>query len=373
MQIDILQDPDDIAGLAADWDALVRDQADAALGLDATAGLVWLDALRQAHLRECDLRVVVARQTGSVVGLLPVVAGPRSLLGRRLSMAALPYCGRAAPIVGRFDGEAGAVLLGGLDRACAEWASLDLVVTQGSPLQQWLQLGGRLFDPAFAPAIESPCFPLGPTPEAFWSACSKSTRQQVRTSRNKLQATGEVEMRLVTACESQGRLLIDDVLAIERASWKHDAGTAITHHPQQEAFYRAWFPLAAQAGQLVAALLYVGGRPVAHNFGFLRDGVYCCLKHSHDQAFDKASPVYPLTAFLIDELMARGAHTFDYMGVSEPHKWRWSPATRSYTRLRVRLYRNSVRGHAQAALDRLRAQAVQALRRSKAPSTVASS
>ena len=368
MQTDILIDNSAIEVLADPWDRLVRDSADPVTGLDATAGSVWLAALKRAHLREQEVRTVVVREGAAVLGLLPVVHGPPTAFGRRLYMAAQPYCGRAAPILGDADAGVRAALLNGLDQACPGWASLDVVLTQDSPMQRWLQSCGGRFDANAGASVASPYFALGPTAEAFWAACSKSTRQQVRTSRNKLEAAGRVELKLITGGDSANRL-IDDVLAIERASWKHDSGTAITRHPVQEAFYRAWFPLAADAGQLVAAMVCVDGRPVAHNFGFLRDGVYCCLKHSHDQGFDKASPVYPLTAFLIDELMARGAHTFDYMGVSEPHKWRWSPDTRTYTRIRGRLYRDSARGQALAALDRLRDRARQTVRGWGAKST----
>lgn len=362
MKIDIHSDDSAIARLAPDWDSLVRDDPDLVRGLDVTASYVWLSALRRAHLQGRHLRVVVARDGTVVTGLLPVVVGPRTAIGRRLYVAAHHYCGRTAPLLGGTDDATYASLLGGLDKACPDWASLDLAATQGSPTHLRLQAAGDLFAPDVGAAEVSPYFALGPTAEAFWSACSKSTRQQVRTSRNKLEAAGGMEIRLVTGGEpAQG--LIDEVLAIERASWKHDAGTAITRHPLQEAFYRAWFPIAADAGLLFAAVLYVAGRPVAHNVGVLRDGVFCCLKHSHDQGFEKASPAYPLTAFLIDELMVRGAHTFDFMGRSEPHKLRWSPATRTYARLQGRLYRNDARGRALAALDRIRSKAGSALRR----------
>jgi CelD/BcsL family acetyltransferase involved in cellulose biosynthesis len=361
MHIDIVSEAPAITALAPAWDALVHDAPDPVEGLDATATSAWLAALRRAHLDGRELRLVVARQGPEVLGLLPVVLGPQGPFGRRLSMAALPYCGRAAPMLGAAVEGVWPALLAGLDRACPDWASLDLMVTQGSQAHRCLQASGALFHAGPAVPDVSPCFPLGPSPEVFWAACSKSTRQLVRTARNKLEASGGMELRLVTTGATALRL-IEEVLAIERCSWKHEAGTAITRHPMQEAFYRAWFPVAADAGLLFAAVMHVAGRPVAHNVGMLRDGVYCCLKHSHDQAFDKASPVYPLTAFLIDELMARGAHTFDFMGRSEPHKLRWSPHTRTYARLRARLFRDAFRGRALAAMLRTRSGIEEVLR-----------
>ena len=150
---------------------------------------------------------------------------------------------------------------------------------------------------------------------------------------------------------------------IERASWKAQAGTAIVNHPEQLAFYVSLFPQLAASGTLLGAVLWVGGVPVAHNFGTWRGGVYCCLKHSHRQEFDKASPAYLLTAELIDELIRRGAHHFDFMGVAEPHKWRWSPSTFTYTRQEALVYRNALPARVLWALKRLKARARRLLAR----------
>jgi CelD/BcsL family acetyltransferase involved in cellulose biosynthesis len=348
-----------VAAMASEWRALVRDARDLVAGLDATAGPEWCMALCHSHLNADDLRVVVLREGALVRGVLPVVLGEVSLAGRRLWTPSNAYGGRVGLLLSNYAPEQFHMLLRGLDRACPNWVSLDLVATLESPTHTLLLAEGERFVSDRSASTTSPYFGLAADAPTFWAVCSKSTRQLVRSSRNKLDVAGQVEFRLVTG-GAAAMHLIEQILTIERESWKHESGTAISRHPRQEAFYRTWFPLAEKAGLLCAALLSVGGRPVAHNFGVLRDGVYCCLKHSHDQSFDKASPMYPLTAYLIDELIARGAHTFDFMGLSESHKLRWSPQTRTYTRVPGRLFRDSMRGRTAAALWRTKAELVHA-------------
>ena len=128
------------------------------------------------------------------------------------------------------------------------------------------------------------------------------------------------------------------MLDIERGSWKHEAGTAITNSPTQEKFYRALFPAALQGGLLAGMILYLDERPIAHNFGLRRGPTYCCLKHSNLQEYQSLSPSQLLNAQLIQVLRSQGVETYDFMGKSEPHKLKWSKNTGAYARDSIWLY-----------------------------------
>lgn len=336
---------EEFAALRESWDSMVHDDQAQLLGQGATATYGWFEALIEAFEQARDARVVVASEGGVVVGLLPVFCEAPSARWPRLKAPTELYGGRVGLLVRRLDQALISALIGGLQQACPGWGSFQITLTTGSPsaraLDQWCQAQG--YPLTTCDRRDSPYFPICDTAEAFQSGITKSLRQLMRTSSNKFKALGSLEHRqLVEECQADE--LLDIVLAIERRSWKHEAGSAITNSPYQERFYRALFPLALRQGHLAAHVLSLDGMPIAYNFGLSRDGVYSCLKHSHVQSLDKLSPSYLLNLALIDSLRASGVHTYDFMGLKEPHKLRWSGATQSYSRCSVFVFNRNLAG-----------------------------
>lgn len=354
---EVLSDAAAIAAIAPEWDALVRDDPQALHGLDGTATWCWFDALRASFPAAASARVVTVRADGALAGLLPLAEVARSPFGSELLVATDLSGGRNGLILADTAGPAVLqALLKGMTQAYPSWATLNFTMqaqTRDAALFsaacQSLGFALRSYSTA-----ASPYFALRGSEEEFRQGVSKSVLQMLRTSRNKAAKLGELSYRMFVGPDDAAELM-DAVLQIERQSWKHEAGTAITVQPQQLAFYRALFPRALQSGLMLGLVLYLDGRPIAHNFGLLRGQVFSCLKHSNVSEHDKLSPSYLVAAELFDRLRALGIQTFDYMGLAEPHKLRWSAENGFYHRECFTVYNANWRGRGLAAARRLKA------------------
>lgn len=331
--------------LREQWQELVSDQSEKLLGLDGTATYDWFEAICAAFSQAGDARLVVVREGGEVVGLLPIICEQGNARWPRLKAPTELYGGRVGLLVRRFDADLTSAVMKGLTLAHPGWTSFQITLVSGSEsalaLEQWSRDEG--FALVSSDARESPYFPICETAEAFQAGISKGLRQLLRTSANKFRALGELKHRQMRE-EGQSAELIEIVLDIERKSWKHEAGSAITNNPQQERFYRELFPRAMRQGLLLGHVLSLDDTPIAYNFGLRRDGVFSCLKHSHVQSMDKLSPSYLLNLALIDSLRADGVRTYDFMGLPDPHKIRWSNATQTYSRACVFVFNRNLAG-----------------------------
>jgi CelD/BcsL family acetyltransferase involved in cellulose biosynthesis len=142
------------------------------------------------------------------------------------------------------------------------------------------------------------------------------------------------------------------VLEIERSSWKHEHGTAITAVSHQTGFYRDLCLGARAAGRLHLQWLTLDGKPAAYNLGYVRNGSYHYLKTSYDAKLRQLSPATYLRARLIAGLIDRGVRHFDFPG--EPYEWeaQWTDSIR--WRKVITMYRQTLRGRTLMLLERLR-------------------
>lgn len=142
---------------------------------------------------------------------------------------------------------------------------------------------------------------------------SAKFRNHLKRTERKLRAAGELAVHTVASAD-QFQQGYDALLAVERASWKHQHGTAITAVPRQVGFYRDFGLEAFHAGRLDLQLLTLNGQPIAFNLGYLLGQRYHYLKTSYAAAFRQLSPATYLRACLIERLIGRGVTHFDFPG-----------------------------------------------------------
>lgn len=355
LSTEILTDLARLDEVAPQWDALVQEDYATVRGLDATNGFLWFSTLTTVFPEAKGARIVVLRSQGEVVALLPIFSTAGALGAQKLTATTSLYGGRNGFLLKHQNPDLLCALLQGAQEAFGPWQSLRISVIDDSPTSKMLRelcprLGMRMID---EPGSVSPYFPLLGSAEQFKPGMSKGLKQTLRTATNKFRPLGELRTVDIADPATAGAAL-ETVLAIERASWKHGAGTAITCNPQQEAFYRAFFGPASRAGLLFGQLLYLGDVPLAFNFGMLRSKVYTCLKHSQTTEHQALSPSQLLNATLIDSLRQRGAVMYDFMGKTEPHKLRWSELTGSYQTRPVLIYNSGPFGATGYAWHKMR-------------------
>lgn len=346
-----------IAALAAEWDALVHEAPDGFGGLDATAGSVWFEALCVAFSQASAPVVLVARDaSGRLLGLLPLVPLAHGRLGAKLGLPTELHGGRCAPLLDpAHAGQVLPLLLQAAAKQAPAWTKLQLTLPEGVEVERLRgacrQLGWQVQE---MDAGETCGFALPADPAALNALIPAKMRQNLRTAANKLAKQQQAYEVREFVSEDQAAELLETVLAIERGSWKHEAGSAITRQPQQQAFYAALFPRALRAGQLLGLSMVVDGQAIAYVVGVVRDGVYCCLKHSQLQSQDALSPSSLLMQELLQRLVQRGVRRFDWMGLLETHKLRWSADNVVYRRQTLWLLNPGWRGRLQGLVARLR-------------------
>lgn len=352
--------------LAEQWDRLLARNVLPPAGLDATAGPVWFGAVSEAFGTAARSKVVTLREGDALVSVLPVVSEPGGWFCRRLFAPTLLYGGRNGFVLREPSVETLHATLSALTCAFGRWQSMRLTLVEGGEGEALLALacaryGYRTVSDGGEP---SPHFPLLADSAAFSAKMSKGLKQTLRTAANKFKALGSLEYRELGA-EAEVEWAIEAILAIDRASWKQEAGTAITCHPEQERFYRALLPRAARAGMLQGQIALLNGQPIAFNFGIAQSGVFCCLKHSQTHEHQTLSPGQLLNAELIARLRERGVGVYDYMGKVEAHKMRWSDANGLYTCRQVWIYPPTFCGRVGYLVHELKRQAARWLKRDR--------
>jgi CelD/BcsL family acetyltransferase involved in cellulose biosynthesis len=191
--------------------------------------------------------------------------------------------------------------------------------------------------------------PLPASYADYVAARSSKFRNYARRPEKKLQACGALEVVEITSPQAfpSG---FEALLEIERDSWKHTHGTAVSAQPAQSAFYRAWGDEMAAAGKLHLQLLLLDGRPIAHNLGCIHRGTYYYLKTSYSAVYRPQSPATFLRLRLIESMIARRLRSIDFCGT--PYEWelQWTSEHRWHHVLSI--YAGTWRGRVLARLDR---------------------
>ena len=362
---EILNTPSEFEKMKEAWERLVTGNAGTIQGHDATSSFAWFSSLQAAFPVTQKARMVVVREGDDIVALLPVVAESARLGCPRLFVPTVVFGGRNGFLISEARVDVFCALLQGLERAFGRWQSLHFWGVIGSESDKLLSqvCAEQGYGQVRGPEAMTPYFPLLDSPETFFTKMAKDLRKRIKSAANKLNAMGLVDSQVIRAENFESSL--NAILAIERGSWKHEAGTAISCHPDQERFYRALFPRAIEAGLLYGKILYLNAAPIAHSFGLVSSGTFISLKSSQLSEFERLNPGHLLSMGMMSDLRAQGVETYDFMGGCEPHKLRWSESTGFYARRPVWLYSPSLCGRGAFAVHRSKLAFSEAIRRLK--------
>lgn len=135
---------------------------------------------------------------------------------------------------------------------------------------------------------------------------------------------------------------LEAVRAIDAASWKDEAETAIVSNDRELAFYGRVLALDADGARGETFLLVGDGRPRAFVLGVTHDGVFHALKTSYIAEDKKLSPGQVLFYRVIDQLTADPAiERLELLG--RDSRWKQELASETVTMRTYALYRRSFR------------------------------
>jgi len=336
MSVRFLDGSEWMASRATEWNALLDDRAPESMFLTVE----WYDAVRQAHAAGEPIRTVVLEQEGKAGAFWPLCFSRKRrarlvpwTVGADCGGWFIPHNGIAA---GGEVARSVERMLGFL-RNEGGWDSLriDALISEGVWHRAYVDACrglGLAFE--VEPGMRSPYLPLEGSWEEYLASCDKKFRSDLKRCRRSMEQLGSLDLR---RCTERDEVLAayDDVLAIERQSWKHEAGSAITSRPWEATFYEKLLAGCADRGWIQISLILVDGTPVAHDIGMLFHDRYACLKTSFVEKFRGAHPGKVLRQFIIEGLYQRGFREHDFLGEDEPWKVQWAKSLRPHVNLTI--------------------------------------
>jgi CelD/BcsL family acetyltransferase involved in cellulose biosynthesis len=169
--------------------------------------------------------------------------------------------------------------------------------------------------------------PLPATAEAYRSALSAKTRKNVRRDTDKI--LGRAGVRFVS-CGSADELprFLDALFRLHHDRWmrKGEEGT-FRRKPAGARFYARFAPRALEQGWLRLHGIEDQGELKAVQVGYVYGSVFHALQEGFDPAYT-AGVGNVLRARVLEECIASGLASYDFLGGITPHKERWLAAPR---------------------------------------------
>jgi CelD/BcsL family acetyltransferase involved in cellulose biosynthesis len=272
-------------------------------------------------------RVLIARRSGRLVLALPLFRSNSWFLG--IPMATLrswtnAHSFRFAALLAPGEEEALRVAWEFLRRGREAWDVVELQDLAASSYDAVLRTSREAGCSAGNwHGGPSPYLPLEGTWERYRDSLKPKFRSNLRNRTRRLERIGPVEHELVTDPERAAAAL-EEAFAIERSSWKGEAGSAIASDPTLTRFYAEWGVLAALRGWLRLWFLRVAGRRIAFEYDLEYGRILYCLKIGYDPAFGAFSPGQILKESVLERAFRDGLCEYDFLGVSNESKRDWT-------------------------------------------------
>lgn len=293
----------------------------------------WIDVIADSLGRERP-PISVLYQTddaGHVIGIFPCFRSVTRMLGVRMTVL--------APASNLMSYHAEIVSLGSTENflerllyCSGHWDVFQMVnVPTGSDTYRAIRAVAETqrLNLVWVPGEKSPYLKIVGTWNDFTAGRDKKSRYKYRRRREWLQRnSGNQLVWYEGKCDTDR--LFEDILQIERYSWKRLERVDIESSARETAYHQALLPMLAERDWLMANVLYVDGQPVAYNL--------CCacgswvgqLKTSFDEKYTSASPGSIVVDTALEHAFQQGRGEFDFLGDAAAHKSVWTASTRDH-------------------------------------------
>lgn len=351
VDVEVLHGTEGWSALQDAWRALYdvsRAEPSSACGWAQAVAEHWVD-------RPEAVRTIVLRRGATLVGVVPLLLAADVRTHRQLTPLAEAFTTHSDWLVAEASPAVAAAFAAGVEDLDLGWDRLRMVrVPDHHPFLPLAvaALEQRGFASAVRASSASYRLDLPRTYEAYLDARSAKFRNHLRRVEKRLAASASIAQVAGVGAAAEVDRLVDDALAVERASWKQTGGVSIAADARAAAFWRAVCRHAGARGHLHLQVLRVGTRPVAYNLGILRRGRYSYIKTTtRADALASGAATY-LRTRLVDDLIARGASMLDFAG--EPGAWEHQWTHDRLPRSTLTVFAPTVRGRALRWYERLR-------------------
>ena len=297
--------------LTGEWTALAE-----RLGAAPYAQPEWVAAWWRAF-GAGELKILVLRRNGRLVGLLPVARRHGCISS--LTNYHTPQSGLLAEDAGvayhlvqiLFAGNPRRICLGGLTTM-----GTDIHVCRRAAEEA----GYRIW---VHPYQTSPFLRIEGSWEQYEAGLGAGWTSGLRRSLRRLNRHGQVSLEIVSGGERLTEAL-QSAFAIEAFSWKGAQRTAIQSRPETAQFYNDIARWAAARGSLRLFFLHLDRQPLAMLYALEEQGVCHLLKSGYDPRYRQFSPGSLLMRSVVEHCFATGLRAVEFHGDAEPYKLYWA-------------------------------------------------
>jgi CelD/BcsL family acetyltransferase involved in cellulose biosynthesis len=309
--VETVGDADGFAALAVEWDELVLAQPRPSPFLLHGWLLEWIRHYGPGG----EVRVLVARRDGRLVGALPLI------VNRIAGLRVLQFLGATQSALGDLlladagDEETARALV-----AAASAGRHDLADLFGLPAQSRLAgaLGRRL---RLVERVESPVLDLSAGWEEVYRAKTSSKKRNLHKRRRRQLAEQGSELTTeVARTVEELEPALEDAFRLHELRW---AGRPDGSHFATETgkrFHRAALRAVGAQGRIRIVTLKLDGRAIAFHYYFLLAGRMYVHRLAFDPALARLSPGQVNTLDALEAAAAEGATLVEYLGGGERYK-----------------------------------------------------
>ena len=321
IEIATIYDENGLAQLRPEWEQLWR-RDPAATPFQSPA---WLYAWWR-FFGTAEPLILSARDRDRLVGLLPLY---------RLREEG---CRKLLPLgVGLAD------YIDALIDPCACSTVPDLLVAAIAEIDGWdecwlpdLAPDGVLAQATMPPALvavtsaAAPCPVLGlpRLPAGLAQIAPRKTLRDLRQARARAAMAGPVAIERIAAAERLDAAM-DDLFRLHEERWRAQGEDGLFGDPQIREFHRAAAAGLLDCGMLRLYWLWLGDTVFAAYYGFAAKGTAYAYLGGFDPAQPRLSPGAQIIAHAIEQAIAEGAATFDFLRGAENYKYAWGAVDRA--------------------------------------------
>jgi CelD/BcsL family acetyltransferase involved in cellulose biosynthesis len=351
MNIELIKDQEAFLGLRDEWNSLLKSSASNAVFLTHQ----WLSAWWR-HLSEGrELSILLARENGNVIGILPIARrqpqyarmmptlleflGSGLIGSDYLDLIAKP--GREADVSSAF---AAHLHTRGIMLQLSQLRSGNCVVShlvKGLQQHQWTAAQTKL---NVCPYIDL----AGLTWERYLANLGPSVRKNINRYLRILPTHFEMRVSCAKAVSEVDDSL-DILIDLHRKRWGATGLSEAFQTSEIIAFHREFARLAAAEGWLRILVLWLNGQPAASLYGLRYGPTFYFYQSGFDPAFNKHSVGVATMGLAIKSAIEEGALEYDFLHGDEEYKFHWASANRDLGRTevfpphaRARLFRHAI-------------------------------
>lgn len=352
-EVRVLCDEADFAALEDRWGRLMQTAADANTFLSHQ----WLYAWWCAYRPRAKLRIVVAERMGRLCGIAPMMLTREGRLERVIQRVRFIGDGTSETdhmnfIVDRSDREG--ILRALLDEVSklpwqvAHFSQMPERSENTIQLLQRAELEGWFVDSRVVPC---PRVLLPANPDDLLRSLPSRLRTAIRSARRDLNSSHKVEFGMTTEPDELGSAL--QILYRNHAGrWQAKGESGVFVDGRKRTFYETLSRKLLDAGMLRFFYLRVDGEVIAQQYCFEFGGTVYLLQEGFDIAWSAKNVGNVLRAMVLEFLIDRGSHVYDFLAGVTRHKRHWSNAIEND--LHLRFFRGGAAGTLLRRLVQLR-------------------